>query len=438
MIKKLVLVFIALFAIQSYAQETTASPYSFYGIGTLKFKGTVENMSMGGLSIYKDSIHINLRNPATYGGNNIETFNNESHPVKFTVGGGHTSTNLKTSSSEARVSSSTFDYFALSIPVGKFGFGFGLLPYTAVGYRLETNNSAGDLDTRFRGEGGLNKAFLAFGYQITDALSFGVDANYDFGNIQNNTIQFGYNSDGEPLQTQSRETNRSDLSGINFNFGIHYQKKITDKLELQTALTFQPSSDINSTNERSFSNITINSVSGAEFPISTIDADLAAVGLDKTSLTLPSKLAFGAGIGAPRKWFAGVEYTRENTSEFSNALYDNTGTTFVDGSIFSFGGFFIPKYNSFTSYWQRVVYRAGLRFENTGLQVQEQTINEFGISFGVGLPVGTSRNPFSNANLGIEIGQRGTTDANLIQENFLKFKISLSLNDRWFQKRKFD
>ncbi|WP_034062362.1 membrane protein [Lacinutrix jangbogonensis] len=438
MIKKLVLVFIALFAIQSYAQETTASPYSFYGIGSLKFKGTVENVSMGGLSIYKDSIHINLRNPATYGGNNIELFNNESHPVKFAIGGGHTSTNLKTNSSEDRVSSSTFDYFALSIPLGKLGFGFGLLPYTAVGYRLETNNAAGDLDTRFRGEGGLNKAFLSFGYQLTDEISFGVDANYDFGNIQNNTVEFGYNSAGEPLQTQSRETNRSDLSGINFNFGVHYQKMITNKLELQSAITFQPSSDINSANVRSFSNITINSVSGAEFAVSTIEADLAAAGLDQTTLVLPSKLAFGAGIGAPRKWFAGVEYTQENTSEFSNALYDNTGTTFEDSSVLSLGGFFIPKYNSFSSYWKRVVYRGGLRFENTGLVVQNESIREFGISFGVGLPVGTNRNPFSNANFGFEIGKRGTTKANLIQENFLKFKISLSLNDRWFQKRKFD
>ena len=285
MIKKLVLVFIALFAIQSYAQETTASPYSFYGIGTLKFKGSVENVSMGGLSIYKDSIHVNFRNPATYGGSNLETFNNESRPVKFTVGGGHTSTNLKTNTSEDRVKSSTFDYLALSVPLGKLGFGFGLLPYTAVGYRLETSNEAGRLDTRFRGEGGLNKAFVSFGYQITDGLSAGIDANYNFGNIQNNTIQFGYNSDGEPLQTQSRETNRSDLSGLSFNLGLHYQTMITDKLELQSAFTFAPSSDLNSTNERSFSNITINSTTGAEFAVTTIEADLAASGLDETSLT---------------------------------------------------------------------------------------------------------------------------------------------------------
>ena len=438
MIKKLVLVFIALFAIQSYAQETTASPYSFYGIGTLKFKGSVENVSMGGLSIYKDSIHVNFRNPATYGGNNIETFNDESRPVKFTVGGSHTSTTLKTNDSEDKVRSSTFDYLALSIPVGKLGFGFGLLPYTAVGYRLETTNGVGDVDTRFRGEGGLNKAFLSFGYQLTDAFSVGVDANYNFGNIQNNTIQFSYNDEGELLQTQSRETNRSDLSGLNVNFGLHYQKMITDKLELQSAFTFSPSSDISSTNERSFSNITISGTTGEEFAVNTIEADLAASGLDETSLKLPSRLSIGAGIGAPRKWFAGIEYTTQNTSEFSIALYANTETTFVDASTLSLGGFYIPKYNSFSSYWQRVVYRAGLRFENTGLQVQSETIKEFGISFGVGLPVGTTKNPFSNANLGIEIGKRGTTDADLIQENFLKFNLSLSLNDRWFQKRKFN
>lgn len=438
MIKKLVLVFIALFAIQSYAQESTASPYSFYGIGTLKFKGSVENRSMGGLSIYKDSIHINFRNPATYGGSNIETFQNESRPVKFTVGGSHTSTNLKSDSGSNRVKASTFDYLALSVPLGKLGFGFGLLPYTAVGYRLETNNSAGNIDTRFRGEGGLNKAFFSLGYQVTNDLSAGIDINYNFGNIQNSIIQFNYNGQNEPLQTQSRENNRSDLSGVNINFGLHYKRMITDRLELQSSFTYSPSSNLNSKNERSFSNIVINPNTGIESEIETIEADLASSGLLETSLKLPSRVSFGAGIGQPRKWFTGIEYTTQNTSEFSNVLYQNTGSSFEDSSTLSIGGFYIPQYNSFTSYWDRVVYRGGLRFENTGLKVQNESIKEFGIAFGIGIPVGTIRNPFSNANLGIEIGKRGTTNANLIQENFIKVQLSLSLNDRWFNKRKYD
>ena len=60
------------------------------------------------------------------------------------------------------------------------------------------------------------------------------------------------------------------------------------------------------------------------------------------------------------------------------------------------------------------------------------------MSFGVGLPVGTPRTPFSNANIGVEFGKRGTTDANLVKENFVNVNISLSLNDWWFQKRKYN
>ena len=117
MIKKLVLVFIAVVAMHSYGQQGTTSPYSFYGIGNLKFKGTVENRSMGGLSIYNDSIHVNLRNPASYAGDNLAIWGDESRPVKFAVGGSYTSTTLKSNTSSDKASSTTFDYLALNIPL---------------------------------------------------------------------------------------------------------------------------------------------------------------------------------------------------------------------------------------------------------------------------------------------------------------------------------
>ena len=134
----------------------------------------------------------------------------------------------------------------------------------------------------------------------------------------------------------------------------------------------------------------------------------------------------------------GAEYTFQNTSKFVNELHGSNGTEYSNGSTFALGGFFIPKYNSFSSYFSRMVYRAGLRFEDTGLNINNTNINEFGISFGVGLPIGSARDFFSNANLGFEIGKRGTTRNNLIQENFVNFNLSLSLNDRWFQKRKYE
>ena len=435
MIKKLVIVLIAFFALQMNAQQGTASPYSFYGIGSLKFKGTVENRSMGRLSIYNDSIHVNLSNPAGYTGNNIKSFNEESRPIKFAVGATYSSLNLKTETDSDNANATSFYYLVLNVPMGKFGLAFGILPYTSTGYKLESFDNDDVLINRYRGEGGLNKAFLGFGYQITKELSVGIQTSYNFGNVQNSVIEFVYDSEGNLVQYQSRENNRSDLSGLNVDIGLSYKKMISDKLELVSGLTYTPKSDITSNNTRSFSTIVISGLTGQEFVINTIEGDLAAQNLEKTNLTLPSRISFGAGIGQPRKWFIGAEYAFQKYSQFSNPIFDIENTNFVDGSSISIGGFFVPYYNSFSNYWKRATYRAGVNFSHTGLKINDEDINEFGISFGVGLPVGGM---FSNANLGFEIGKRGTTKQNLIQENFVNFQISLSLNDRWFQKIKYN
>ncbi len=435
MVKNLVIVLIAFFALQITAQEGTASPYSFYGIGSLKFKGTTENRSMGGISVYNDSIHINLRNPAAYVGPNLAIFNNESRPVKFAIAASHNTTNLESSTSSDKANATTVDYMAFSMPMGKFGLGLGILPYTSVGYKLEDINANGQPLNRYRGEGGLNKVFIGLGYKITEKLSAGIDLSYNFGNIQNTAIEFLYDSEGTPIQYQTREENRSDLSGLNINLGLTYRTMISESLELQSGFTFSPESNITSSNTRRFATIVINETTGQELENNAIDVDLEASGLDKTDLTLPYRLSFGGGIGKPRHWFIGAEYVCQNTSAFSNPIVSINNSNFVNASSIAIGGFIVPDYDSFSSYWKRATYRAGVHFENTGLEINNETINEFGISFGVGLPVGKL---FSNANLGLEIGRRGTTSQNLIQENFVNFQLSLSLNDRWFQKRKYN
>ena len=76
---------------------------------------------------------------------------------------------------------------------------------------------------------------------------------------------------------------------------------------------------------------------------------------------------------------------------------------------------------------------AGFRYENTGLVINNTSINDYGMNFGLGLPVGLSR-----INLGVEFGKKGTTSNNLIEENYFNLSVGLSLNDIWFKKRKID
>ena len=87
MIKKIIVSICLLFSFAIFAQEGTSSPYSFYGIGDVKFKGTAENRAMGGLTIYSDSIHLNFQNPGSYSNLKLTT---------FSLGGTYLTTDLST------------------------------------------------------------------------------------------------------------------------------------------------------------------------------------------------------------------------------------------------------------------------------------------------------------------------------------------------------
>ncbi|MBT8264651.1 MAG: hypothetical protein KJN75_04890, partial [Muriicola sp.] len=141
----------------------------------------------------------------------------------------------------------------------------------------------------------------------------------------------------------------------------------------------------------------------------------------------------GLGYGKDKKWFLGAEYSFQQLSTFQNAFLKIQNQEYSDASAISIGGYFVPDFASFDKYFRRVTYRAGLRYDKTGIIVNDKEIDNLGITFGLGLPLGGS---FSNINLGFELGKRGTTAADLIEEKYFKVNIGLSLNDRWFLKRK--
>jgi hypothetical protein len=421
MLKQTILLLVAFISINVVAQQGTASPYSFYGIGELNYKGTIENQSMGGISVYSDSIHLNLLNPSSLGKLKLTT---------FTIGANHKSSDLKTNDDTASTSSSTFDYLAVGLPMGKLAMSFGLLPYTSVGYKTGFSDyqNATVGQGRFEGSGGVNRAFIAGGYSINKNLSVGLEVNYNFGKINNEAITIS------GLKYDTREKNESSLSGAAFNFGVTYDRMISEKLKLTTAATFSPQANLTSNNSRELATIIFNS-NGVAIPRSIKEINLNELGLESTIFKLPSKITIGTGIGKPKKWFAAIDYTNLGTGKLENLTFNNTNVSYKNANKIALGGYYIPKYNSLSNYFSKVVYRTGFRYENTGITIQNEDINEFGISFGVGLPVGRK---FSNINIGFEYGSKGTTKNNLVKEDFFNINLSLSFNDKWFQKRKID
>ena len=91
--------------------------------------------------------------------------------------------------------------------------------------------------------------------------------------------------------------------------------------------------------------------------------------------------------------------------------------------------------NSLTNYFQRVVYRYGFKYENTGMELRGEQLNDLGMSFGLGLPLGKG---LTYLNLGVEYGVKGKASSALVEEKYLNVRMSMSLGDKWFRKRKID
>ncbi|QBN18888.1 hypothetical protein [Flavobacterium nackdongense] len=415
MIKNFLISSCLLLSLLSFSQAGTSSPYSFYGIGEAKFNGNVESRSMGGISMIPDSTRINFQNPAGFA--NLKWTN-------FAIAASTDYKKQKSGSSDAVTRRTTLDYIALAVPLGKFGAGFGLIPYSSVGYNIENIYDDGSQNSkRFNGWGGMNRVFLGTGYRIMPNLSIGATAYYNFGKINTNSVEF------IPfVPVGSRELNVTTLSGLNLNFGLMYQYKLKDKLTLFSSFYYTPKSILVSNNERTIGTVTINS----SYDYSSVDSYDSVT--TKKDLNLPQKWALGFGIGDAKKWVFGADFAVQDVGKLYNTYNTLDNVTYSKYQRYGFGGYFTPTVNPFFSYAKRITYRAGFVYEKTGLIVNSTSINDVGMTLGAGLPITGS---LTNLNLGLQFGKKGTTSNNLVQENYIILNLGFSLNDKWFVKSKY-
>ncbi len=433
MIKKIgfAIVFLAFFG--TYAQDGTVSPYSYFGIGELRSTTTVENQMMGGIGMYTDSIHVNLQNPAAYADLGVrfgETFG----LTTYTAGISYKQLTLKDATSEESSRVTNLDYLALAFAIREnLGVGIGIMPLSSVGYNLESitqmDDAEGTLVTnRYSGTGGLNRVYGSIGWGITDNLRIGVTANFNFGTLNSERIQVVEN-----VQLATFDERKSIINGADLNYALNYTPSFKDKYRLHTSIRVNTQANLTARNTQRIGSVVADEESpvlGTELEV--YEVDLEASGLKETAVKIPTTTTLGLGFGEDAKWFLGAEYSFQDLGSYVNPFLEVDNVQYQDASTIAFGAFWVPDHTSF-KYLQRITYRAGLRMEKTGMVVNDTEIDNFGITFGVGLPLSRT---FSNLNLGFEYGKRGTTDSNLIEEGYFKINIGLSLNDQWFRKAK--
>ncbi|MGB5362099.1 MAG: hypothetical protein WBN17_02215 [Aureibaculum sp.] len=419
MIKKLIVLAIILLSLQGYSQKNNSSPYSFFGVGDETAQKTAEEISMGQIGAAFNSAHqLTFSNPASLASLRFTT---------YAFAGVNKGLRLDDGTNTGSASSTSLSYLALGIPIGnKAGFSFGLQPNTTVGYSLieefrDDEDNLTELNL-YTGEGGTNRVFLGFGYKVLQNVNVGIETAYVFGSIENTLLN---RRDGVQLATMHKTD--SDVRGLSTKLGMQYNAKINDKLSLKAGGVINFNNDLSN--------------KGKEYLFSLINTDNGIVSARdtvvnntfKSTIKKPLKTILSVGVGEENKWYAGIEYSFQDAIDFTDAvLEDNSKVSYEKSNRISIGGYYTPKFNSITNYWQRATFRAGLNYKKTGLLVNNTAVNDFGISFGVGLPIGQQ---LSNVNFGVEIGKRGEISNDLVKENYLNFRLSLTLNDRWFIKR---
>ena len=89
----------------------------------------------------------------------------------------------------------------------------------------------------------------------------------------------------------------------------------------------------------------------------------------------------------------------------------------------------MPSGRRFVPYQQRMYYRGGLYFGQLNMLSNSNSVGEYGLGIGVGLPI---LSPNDRIDLALQYGKRGDLSTNLASENIFRFNVSVTAASLWF------
>ena len=396
------------------AQTGSISPYSRFGIGDLHSEGYTWQISMGGAgSAMANSFYINTMNPAALVFDTVTIF-------EFGLRGEYSTYSTKDQTISA--SSANFSHFCLAFPVKKqrWSAALGITPVSSTGYDLnlyENIDNVGPVRNSYQGSGGLSRFFLANGFKLSKHFSVGINASYLFGTIENTkSVEFPFGTN----YFNTKYINSVTVGDFYFNYGLLYTTQLKNNRRLSIGIAGAPDTRTSATNYEYYYNYT--KVAGIEIIKDTVLKDIKTRG----ELMLPAYLRFGVTLANYGKWSASMDVNFQQWEDFENFGKKDSLTNSY--SIHAGGEYRLEK----------LILRAGGKYRKNYLELRDTPINEYGVSFGIGLVKLFAKRPASTLNFGLELLRRGTTENGLIAENYIRFHIGLTLADIWFVKPKYE
>ena len=441
---RLVALVLAFVAFGASAQEVPAprfnNPYTRFGVGELTPQAYSTQLGMGGIgAAYHDPHIASPTNAAALGALRYTSFQ-----VALSVD----RSVLANETTENTTVGGNLRYLSLAFPLqntvqrvldGKEskwrnGMLLAIAPFSEVGYDVELIDSRaglGEIANSFRGSGGYYRLQLGHGLEYDGRLRLGLSANYLFGRTnqqqvigvrEDESTFLGANeiSDTDALRARGFELQ----SGLQYDFVLARREDVVRK-SLTVGLRGTLGANLDGERTRlvtSRRGVATNVVDTVGF----VDGVAARV-------ELPNALGLGVFYRHTNHLSAGVDVSRVAWEGARLGGVDE-GAGLRSVTRYSAGLEWTPDYQAFGKFWPRVAYRVG------GYANQDPRRNvtpEYGLTFGIGIPVVRPREEVSYVNLSLNAGRFGTEGD--ISQRYLRLVAGFTLTDNsWFYKRRFN
>ncbi|MBU8891290.1 MAG: hypothetical protein KOO66_00815 [Bacteroidales bacterium] len=418
----------------SFSQSITNSPYTRFGIGEIDRNGFNHSKAMGGLSTgLRTRNQINYMNPAAISSQDTMSF-------IFDIGISGISKELSSETDYSEYNDFGFNHLAISFPIKKWWFASaGITPYSKIGYDIMQVSEFEPIDTideykKYFGRGGINQFFISNSFKLFTNFSLGFNLNYLFGTIE----QYDQAYLETPVSYCTVVEDKITLSKLNYEIGFQYFNDFQQNYFIVIGLTYSNKTIFNSTKQTSVfmtGNFNLYDINVIDYlnnyqNVNVYDT-ISSVTDNNYKLEIPAKYSVGFTFGKKNKLVIGMDYSYQ---DWSNITSLNNNDNFDTDQLFNFGFEYTPNIFALRNYLKKISYRTGFYYNNSYLRLESKQINNYGITFGLGFPIGNQR---TNINMSYTLGKRGTTSNGLIEENYSSFGINLTLYDFWFIKRKF-
>lgn len=396
------------------AENSEISAYSRFGYGALSDHTNATQKAMGGVGLASRSgEYINFMNPASYAAIDSVTFLFDIAATAKSLSSDEIIDGVKRSGKEF---TGGLDYVAMQFPVTRYGgMAIGFVPFSEVGYSF--GNEIINGTNQHEGSGTVNELFVGLAAKPYKGLTIGLNASYMFGTLLNDT--YVYSSSSTSLFERVMEVRDYNLRfGIQYGFNINRDHSMTIGAIYSPAKSFHGHAygvkyDVNQ--DAANDTIAYGSMNGHYEMSETWGAGISWNW--KKSLTVEADFTY-------QPWKDKKYQTIEGFGQLGSNKFDNRWKA-------ALGAEYQPALRG--SYLRRVRYRLGGYYSNDYIMVGDNSIKEYGVSLGFGLPAPSTK---TMINLSVEYRHRAASPASLVTENYFQFTLGINVNELWFWQNK--